>query len=153
MYKWSSSLFLYIFLYIGSERYIYIYIYIYRKYFLRNIQRDIFNLPLDILNIPIISVVDYKEKIGNYTKYLEKKSNRVGAKYLKITFRKWDMELRKFHKRKRRCEIFAPEKGDAKFIFNLVQSSSNGQNFFISALICTLFEALDSWLPELRNDI
>ena len=43
--------------------------------FLRNIQRDIFNLPLDIVNIPEISVADYKEEIGNYTKYLEKKSN------------------------------------------------------------------------------
>ena len=76
MYKWSSSLFLYVFLYIGSEIYIYIYIYLYiEDIFLRNIQRDIFNLPLDIVNIPEISVADYKEEIGNYTKYLEKKSN------------------------------------------------------------------------------
>ena len=84
----DPPLFFYISFFTLVQREIYIYIYIYRKYFLRNIQRDIFNLPLDILNIPIISVVDYKEKIGNYTKYLEKKSNRVGAKYLKITFRK-----------------------------------------------------------------
>ena len=55
---------------------------IYRRYFLRNIQRDIFNLPLDILNIPIISLADYKEKIEIYTKYLEKKSNWAGRKYL-----------------------------------------------------------------------
>ena len=57
---------------------------IYRRYFLRNIQRDIFNLPLDILNIPIISLVDYKEKIEIYTKYLEKKSNWVSRKYMRL---------------------------------------------------------------------
>ena len=44
-------------------------------------------------------------------------------------------------------------KGDAKFIFSLVQLPLNGYNFFISAPICTPFEALDSWLPDLRNDI
>ena len=50
--------------YIGSE----IYTYIYRIYFLRN--------------IPIISLANYKEKTEIYTKYLEKKSNWVGPKYL-----------------------------------------------------------------------
>ena len=104
-----------LFFYISFFTLVQRYIYIYRKYFLRNIQRDIFNLPLDILNIPIISLANYKEKISNYTKYLKKKSNGVSAKYLKITFRKWDMELQKFHKRKRRCEIFASKKSDAKF--------------------------------------
>ena len=43
---------------------------IYRRYFLRN--------------IPIISLTDYKEKIEIYTKYLEKKSNLVGGKYLSL---------------------------------------------------------------------
>ena len=43
---------------------------IYRRYFLRN--------------IPIISLAYYKEKIEIYTKYLEKKSNRVCGKYLRL---------------------------------------------------------------------
>ena len=42
--------------------------YIYRRCFLRNSQRDIFNLPLDILNIPIISLDFYKEKNRNLHK-------------------------------------------------------------------------------------
>ena len=85
------------------------------------------------------------------------------------------MELPKFRKWKRSCEIFASGKGDAKIsqvvdgvakIFqvafgvakfsrldlagakflhlDLVLLSSNGHNFFISAPICTPFEALDS---------
>ena len=32
----------------------------------------------------------------------------------------------------------------AKFSLNLVHLSSNGHNFFVSFLICTLFEVLDS---------
>ena len=71
-------------------------IYIYRRYFLRNIQRDIFNLPLDILNIPILSVVDYNEKIGNYTKYL-KITWRFRKSYMELrNFRKWFVVLRNF---------------------------------------------------------
>ena len=72
---------------------------IYRRYFLRNIQRDIFYFLLDILNILKISLADYKEEIGNYTKYLEKKNiTEWVCKYLKITwrFRKSDMKLQKF---------------------------------------------------------
>ena len=75
---------------------------IYRRYFLRNIQRDIFYLLLDMLNILKIlkiSLADYKEEIGNYTKYLEKKNiTEWVCKYLKITwrFRKSDMKLQKF---------------------------------------------------------
>ena len=169
---------------------------IYRRYFLRNIHRDIFNLPLDILNIPEISLVDYKEDIGNYTKYLEKKSKWVGAKIFEDytgRFRKSDMELQKFRKWLMVfwkfsiwiwwcenftfgfgwCEIFtfgiAGAKfshlelddakflhlalADAKFIFNLVRLSSDGHNFFSSALICTSFEVLDSWLPKIRKNI
>ena len=42
---------------------------------------------------------------------------------------------------------------DAKLAFNLVWLASNGYKFFISTPIYVLFEALDSWLPELRNDI
>ena len=41
----------------------------------------------------------------------------------------------------------------SKWSFNFVQLSSNGCNFFISALICTPFEALNFWLLELQNDI
>ena len=33
------------------------------------------------------------------------------------------------------------------------QSSSNGHNFFVSTPICTPFEALDSWLPKIWNNI
>ena len=52
------------------------------------------------------------------------------------------------------CEIHFPQFCKlAKWPSNLVQLSSNGHNFFILALNCTPFEALDSWLPELRNDI
>ena len=40
-----------------------------------------------------------------------------------------------------------------KLAFSLVRFASNGHNFFNSALICVPFEALDSWLPELQNDI
>ena len=50
---------------------------IYRRYFLRNIQ--------------IISLSDYKEKIEIYTKYLEKKSNWVGRKYLGL--HRWISQL------------------------------------------------------------
>ena len=37
-----------------------------------------------VRNIPIISLTDYKEKIEIYTKYLDKKSNLVGSKYLRL---------------------------------------------------------------------
>ena len=58
--------------------------YIYYKIFSitlvqRYIQRRYF-----LGNIPIISLIDYKEKIEIYTKYLEKKSNLVGSKYLRL---------------------------------------------------------------------
>ena len=36
---------------------------------------------------PIITLTNYKEKIEIYTKYLEKKSNLVGSKYLRL--HKW----------------------------------------------------------------
>ena len=39
----------------------------------------------------------------------------------------------------------------AKLSFNLVWLSSNGHNFFISTLICTPFEVLDSWLHKLQK--
>ena len=51
---------------------------IYRRYFLRN--------------TPIISLADYKEKIEIYTKYLEKKSNLVGSKYLRL--HRWIAQVR-----------------------------------------------------------
>ena len=34
----------------------------------------------------------------------------------------------------------------SKWSFNSTQLFSNGHNFFFIALICTLFETLDSWL-------
>ena len=37
--------------------------------------------------------------------------------------------------------------------FSLEWSASNGCNSFISTPNCAPFEALDCWLPELRNDI
>ena len=76
--------------------------YIYRRYFLRNIQRDIFNLPLDILNIPEISLADYKERTDNYTKYLKvKRSKRGSVKYLAIIFSHGRQVVRKIsHRRK-----------------------------------------------------
>ena len=63
------------------------------------------------------------------------------------TVRKWNLNLRSG------TRVLASGFVATKFLLNLVQLSSNGHNFFISALICTLFEALDSWLPELRKDI
>ena len=63
--------------YIGSE----IYTYIYRIYFLRN--------------IPIISLANYKEKTEIYTKYLEKKSNWVGRKYLRL--HRWISQVGSVH--------------------------------------------------------
>ena len=60
---------------------------------------------------------------------------------------KWNLNLRSG------TRVLASGFVATKFLLNLVQLSSNGHNFFISALICTLFEALDSWLPELRKDI
>ena len=41
----------------------------------------------------------------------------------------------------------------AKSTFSLVQLASNGYNFFILSLIRAPFESLDSWLPDLRNNI
>ena len=35
----------------------------------------------------------------------------------------------------------------------VIKLSSNGHNFFILAPIYTSFEALDSWLPKIRNNI
>ena len=66
---------------------------------LKYIKRDIFNLLIRYLKI---SSTDYKERIDNYTKYLKvKKSNRVGVKYLTITFSHWRKVMRKIsHRRK-----------------------------------------------------
>ena len=41
----------------------------------------------------------------------------------------------------------------AKFSLSFACSSSNGHNFFVSTSIYTPFEALDSRLPELQNEI
>ena len=58
--------------------------------------------------------------------------------------RQWvNSKLESFRIHKLNFEIIS------KWSFNLVQLSSNGHNFFISTPICTLFEALDSWLPEI----
>ena len=105
----------------------------YRRYFLRN--------------IPIISLADYKEKIEIYTKYLEKKSNLVGSKYMRL--HRWisqgdshgvkmEFELRSG------TRVLAGGFAAAKFSHSLVQLSSNGHNFFVSAPIYVLFEALGS---------
>ena len=55
------------------------------------------------------------------------------------------------------CEIISQQKGDFAAVqnssFSLEWSASNGCNSFISTPNLTLFEALDCWLPELRNDI
>ena len=65
----------------------------------------------------------------------------------------WERWLRKFRMRNGDAKFSHQRKGDAKFLFSLVQLPSNGYNFFNSAPICKPFEALDSWLPKLRNDV
>ena len=64
--------------YIFLHWFIYIYIY---KIFSKNIQ--------------IISLADYKEKIEIYTKYLQKKSNWVGCKYLRL--HRWISQVGSVH--------------------------------------------------------
>ena len=107
--------------------------YIQRRYFLRN--------------IPIISLIDYKEKIEIYTKYLEKKSNLVGGKYLSLhrwisqrgsQLRRWSFNLRSG------THVLGGGFAAAKFSHSLMQLSSNGHNFSVSTPICVLFETLDS---------
>ena len=87
-------------------------------------------------------------------KYLKKKSNRVGRKYLgshrwisqvetllvkisqveSVNFASWTLISQ--------VEFVISQL--AKLSFNLVRLFSNGHNFFISAPICTPFKALDS---------
>ena len=133
---------------------------IYRRYFLRN--------------IPIMSLVDYKEKIEIYTKYLEKKSNWVGHKYLRL--HRWISQVGSVHYARKgwfikvihmvwkwnlNCEVAhvclqvvsQADFATTKFLHSLVRLSSNGHNFFVSTLIHALFKALDFWLPKVRNDI
>ena len=170
-------------------------------------------------------MTDYKEKIEIYTKYLEKKSNLVGSKYLRLHrlishvelsifqgwicdfatwrwFRNLEMICNLFHSLGVEFQLHSQLGGDfatwfagakmeawaakwhscakcgfriceipceilqvdfisqlrnglwaAKFLHSLMWLSSNGHNFFVSTPICTPFEAFDSWLPELRNDI
>ena len=57
--------------------------------------------------------------------------------------------LAKFHK----WISFRSSFRSCEISHSLMQLSSNGHNFFVSAPNCTPFEALDSWLPKLRNDI
>ena len=75
---------IYFFLWSSSRRITYILHWfrdIYRRYFLRN--------------IPIISLANYKEKIEIYTKYLGKKSNWVGCKYLRL--HRWISQVGSVH--------------------------------------------------------
>ena len=55
------------------------------------------------------------------------------------------------------CEIISQQKGDFAAVqnssFSLEWSASNGCNSFISTPNHIPFEALDCWLPELRNNI
>ena len=63
---------------------------------LKYVKRDIFNLLIRYPKYLKRSSIDYKERIDNYTKYLKvKKSNRVGVKYLTITFSHWRKVMRK----------------------------------------------------------
>ena len=106
--------------------------YIYRIYDLSYWFRDIYRRYF-LRNIPIISFAYYKEKIEIYTKYLEKKSNRVCGKYLRL--HRWISQAKVY---------FAADFAAAKFSHNLMQLSLNGHNFFVSTPIHALFEALDS---------
>ena len=55
------------------------------------------------------------------------------------------------------CEIISQQKGDFAAVqnssFSLEWLACNGCNSFISTPNCAPFEALDCWLPEIRNDI
>ena len=94
-------------------------------------------------------------------KYLKKKSNRVGRKYLGL--HRWISQVETWLAKISQVEIvhFASWTliSQVEFVisqlvklsFSLVRLSSNGHNFFILASICTPFEELDSWLPELQN--
>ena len=66
---------------------------------LRHIQRDNFNLPVNILNILEISLVDYKEKLGYLHKISENKNLTESAKkYLKITQEDFAMLAKILHR-------------------------------------------------------
>ena len=111
---------------------------IYRRYFLRNIQRDIFNLPLDILNIPEISLADYKERTDNYTKYLKvKRSKRGSVKYLAIIFSHGRQVVRKIsHRRKSVWKFSHWESVLRKFSHWEMSVRSQCENFRIRKCQC-----------------
>ena len=106
-------------------------------------------------------MTDYKEKIEIYTKYLEKKSNLVGGKYLSLHSGFCNV-VRSCEDGVSTCEVahvclevvsqlrntlqnFASgfHFAAVKFSHSLMQLSSNDHNFFVSTPIGTPFEALD----------
>ena len=125
-----------------------------------------------------MSIADYKEKIGNYTKYLEIKSNWVGAQISKDyigRFRKAEKGLRnssvsqgvdglvKFLQDTCGVAKFSQHTcGDRKFrkaekgLRNLFQLGAVvfkwPQLLHFSSDLHTVW-SIDSWLPKLRKDI
>ena len=154
-------------------------------------------------------MTDYKEQIEIYTKYLEKKSNLVDNKYLRLhrwishvelsIFQVWTLILqvecdfttwrwfcnlemicnfihslevilqrgsqlwRRRHRLLNGTHVpkvgFAAHFTTAKWALgceishSLMWLSSNGHNFFVSTSIRVPFEAMDSWLPKIWNEI
>ena len=90
-------------------------------------------------------------------KYLKKKSKSVGRKYLEAL--RWISQACKMGYEISQVEsLHFAAKGWFRsqrliLAFSLVWLASNGYNFFISAPIHAPFEALDSWLPELQNEM
>ena len=89
----------------------------------------------------------YKE---NYkTKYLKKRSKRVGHNYREASGEHQCTV-------QNGCEILAAKgwfRSCAKSSFSLEWSSCNGCISFVSTLNCALFEVLNCWLLELWNGI
>ena len=126
------------------------------------IKRELWSLALPKAHKTMISGLRGENRDLN-KKYLKKKSNRVGRKYLGL--HRWISQVETWLAKISQVEIVHFASWTlisqvefvisqlAKLSFSLVWLSSNGHNFFISASIHTPFEALDSWLPKIRNDI
>ena len=115
-------------------------------------KRELRSLALPKAHKTMISGLQGENRDSN-KKYLKKKSNRVSRKYLGLHSWISQVEIVHFASWTLISQVEFVISQLAKLSFSLVRLSSNGHNFFISAPIHTPFEALDSWLPKIRNDI
>ena len=89
------------------------------------------------------------------------KSNALNGAQIRAEMKKlWPLEdnCTKLKDNFASCEItkFKLRNGHfqlVKFSHSLMRLSSNPHNFLVSTPICISFEALESWLPKLRNNI